>query len=308
MSTPRERFRARTMYLIRDLQPDISATELKVFRRILDLIPESEIVAALETGSVTAVLALFSDDVMAVAVGPLRSVLTDALRRSAETMIRDIPRARDLGVVFDVLNPRVIEAVRALDDRFVQQLTSDVRATVRQVAERTLRDGINPRESARELRAAIGLGPSQEEQVQNFRRALETGDTSKVMTYTKRDRRFDATIRKGELSPAQVDKMVDIYRKRRIALNAEAVSRTAALNAQRGGQRLAWDSAIDRGIVDKSDLMKERIVTMDGRQRDEHEALNGQRRRYDEAYDNGEIVSGTLSWSCRCLDRYYLAA
>jgi hypothetical protein len=218
-----------------------------------------------------------------------------------------LPRARELVGVFDVLNPRVIDAVRALDDKVTAALKADVREMVRGAVERGLVEGVNPRTSARSIRQAVGLGPTQEQQVRNFRRALETGDVAKALGYEKRDRRFDARIRRGELTPAQIDQMVDIYRKRRIALNAESVARTAALDSVKGAQRLSWDSAIARGIVDRDRLRKQWVTTLDGRERPLHHRLNGTVVGYDETFPTGDIVPGQSEWNCRCIARYFLA-
>jgi hypothetical protein len=110
------------------------------------------------------------------------------------------------------------------------------------------------------------------------------------------------------LAPEQVDTMVDVYTKRRLALNAETTARTAALQAQKLGQRLAWDDAINKGVVDRARLMKKWIGVNDSRERPTHVAMNGTVAHFDEPFlPIGQMTPGEDEYNCRCLARYFLA-
>lgn len=307
MSFSAEALRARLLRAAALLQPELNGALLRGIDRLLEAVPESAIVAALESGGAAAVVALFDEATIAAAFGTVAPAIAEAVREAAQAAARDLPRARELTGVFNVLNPRVVESVREINTKVMRSLTDSVRATVRQNAERGLVEGVNPRTSARAIRSVIGIGPTQEQQVQNYRRALEQGDAAKALTYAKRDRRFDGTVRKGNLSAAQIERMTDIYRKRRIALNAASVSRTAALDAVRSAQRLSWEAAADRGIVERDLLRKQWIATQDARTRDEHEALHLSVVGFDEAFANGEVTPGESTYSCRCVARYFQA-
>lgn len=206
--------------------------------------------------------------------------------------------------------PWTIDAIRKLDTKVIQTLKADVRETVRAYVENGLRDGVAPREVGRQLRSVIGLAPSQEQAVANFRQSLIDGKAGKSLGYKLRDRRFDATIRKGGPSPEQIEKMAEAYRKRFIAHNATTNAREATVGAMREGQHLAWKDAIDRGIVDGSRLKKMWIAVAgpagDGRNRPEHLVLHGETVGWDDPYSNSEIIPGSSTFGCRCLSRYFL--
>jgi hypothetical protein len=153
----------------------------------------------------------------------------------------------------------------------------------------------------------IGLAPNQLKAVDNFRQMLETGD-AEALTRALRDRRFDKTIRnalKGDgLTPEQIDRMTDAYRKRFLAFNAETNTRTAALDAQKLGQRLTWEQAVARGDVDGSRLTKRWSGTLDDRERDSHLAMEGETVPWDQPYSNGQMQPGDSEYNCRCVSIY----
>lgn len=302
----------------RSLSPDVAAAILLAFAAIRDRVSEAQLTRAVERGTVDQVIEeVVTAIALTAAFQPVRERLRGGLVASVKYFTKALPvppvAGRTLVLSFDALNPRVLDAVRTLETKVITSLEDDITAVVRTAAEQGLRDGVNPRAVGRQIRSVIGLGPTQEQEVRNFRAALEGRDGRSPFDYQRRDKRFDATIRRafdaGEGLPAdRIDRMVETYRKRRIAWNAETVARTAALDAQKMGQRLSWEDAIGTGIVDRDRLMKQRIGVDDARERDEHRAINNEVRHFDAPYSNGEMVSGDLSWNCRCIDRYYLAA
>jgi uncharacterized protein with gpF-like domain len=238
------------------------------------------------------------DDVIEQAFRDVRLEMRNGLSRSVQYFARDIPGPGT--VAFDILNPRVLDAVRTLETRVMTNLSSNVRETVRQAIERGLVEGTAPKTVARELRSVIGLAPNQEEAVNNFRRSLE-GSNGSPLRYKLRDKRFDRSIAKGGLSPEQIQKQTAAYRKRMLAFNAETHSRTAALDAQKLGQRLSWEDAIERGIVDASAIVQTWTGVDDGRERPEHVAMNGETVPFGEPFSNGDMVPGEHDYNCRCI-------
>ena len=158
---------------------------------------------------------------------------------------------------------------------------------------------------ARDLRTVVGLGPAQLQQVDNFRDALLGQNGRSITGYTLRDKRFDRTILKGDLTPQQVDKMVEAYTRKRVAQNAESVARTATLDAQKLGQHLAMDDAVKKGVYDPNRLVKTWRGVMDSRERPEHVAMEGETVPYDQAYSTGEITPGSSTYNCRCISIYH---
>jgi hypothetical protein len=106
------------------------------------------------------------------------------------------------------------------------------------------------------------------------------------------------------LSPAQIDRMTDAYRKRFVAFNAETNTRTAALDAQRLGQHLSWQQAVERGDIDGTTLTKRWSGTLDDRERDSHLEMEGETVPYDQPYSNGQMIPGDTEYNCRCVSIY----
>lgn len=289
------------------LQPDIARAIIEAFEIIRKAITEAQFEALLARPDVLDglnALQLLDEALLNRAFGPLRQALFQQTSQGVAYYARGIPGLGQTYVAFDVLNPRMVDGVRVLDTKVMRALTDSVRATVRQVVERGIIDGVNPREIARELRASIGLGPTQEASVRNFRQALLDRDVAKVKTYTLRDRRFDSRIARGAYDDADIDRWTDIYRRRRIAQNAETIARTATLDAQRRAQHLAWEGAIDNGVVGRSTLMKRWVGTLDSRERPTHVAMEGETVGFDEPFSNGQSLPGDTEYNCRCIVRY----
>lgn len=295
------------------MQPELAAAIFRAYA----ILRASLTVAALERyveerDPDALVRELLTLDLLERSLLPFRERVRQQLARQVKYFAVDLPRGGridgQLAIAFDYLNPRVIDAVRELETKAITTLRDDVRETVRAFVENGLRDGQGTAKIAREIKATLGLAPNQETAVRNFERALR-GENGNPLRYKLRDKRFDGTIRKGEpLTEAQIDTQVAAYRRKMEAFHANTVARTTALDATRLAQRLSWEDAIEKGIVDRDRLMKRRLVVQDGRQRDEHQALYLQVRRFDEPYDNGEVISGELSWNCRCVDQYFQAA
>ena len=192
-----------------------------------------------------------SDKNLNAAFSKYRAQVQLTTRDAVKWYGKDIPgvaaftRGGGGGIAFDHLYPKVIDAVRALDTRVMTRLKGSVRETVRAIIENGLRDGAGPRQTSIAIRDFIGLGKSQWQEVQNYRDALEAGKAGKALGYAARDRRFDASVKSGALDAAKIDKMVEAYTKRRIAINAATTARTATLDSFKAGQRLSWESAIE---------------------------------------------------------------
>jgi hypothetical protein len=248
---------------------------------------------------------LFSDANIDGAFARFRASQQMVTRDAVAYFGKDIPGAAraTVGVAFDVLNPRVVDAVRILDTTMMQTVKADVREVVRAAITKGLEDGVGPRTTARALREVLGLAPNQLEAVSNFEAALRGVDgAGNPLTRALRDKRFDATVKRGNLTEAQIQKMTDAYRRRMVAFNAETNARTATLDALKLGQELSWRDAIDKGILPEgAGLFKQWKGVMDDREREEHIAMEGETVPFDQPYSNGEMVPGESTYNCRCV-------
>ncbi len=297
-----------------ELEPEVRRAIAKAFRFVQqELGSDAALTQFVKTGGVDRVTTqLLSDQNLDRAFAAADREVQRTVMRGAQAEAVHIPGARLHGLLsvgFDVLNPKVVTAIRQLDTRVMQTLKDGIRETVRTRIQLGLEAGEGPLSIARDLRDVIGMAPNQLAAVQNFERMLREGDTE-ALTRELRDHRFDATLRnalgpdgKG-LTETQITKMTEAYRTRMIAWNAETNARTATIDALKLGQSLAWDNAVENGVVDGSRLWKTWIGRMDSRERPSHVAMEGDTVRYNDPYSNGQQIPGDDEYNCRCASLY----
>lgn len=205
-------------------------------------------------------------------------------------------KVTDALVRFDVTNYRATARAQANQLEIVSGLSRETRQVVTNVISDGVSRGVNPRAIARDLRDSIGLTPTQEGHVRNFRRQLEDGDFRGALRRELRDKRSDRMLRrlardKGALTPAQIDKLVEDYRGRYVAYRAEVIARTESLRATHQGNEDLFAQAIERGDIDAADLVREWHAGRSARTRDSHRTMNGQQRKLGEAFTSGAGVS-----------------
>lgn len=292
--------------------PGLLADIIAAFDVIRASLSDQDIADAMKSGAMDELVSrIIANAVLNTAFQPVKNRLRESIVRAVPTYARNLPvppaAARDIGIAFDYLSPNVVPAIRGLETTVLTNLESGIRETVRAFVENGLRDGASQATVARNLRPMIGLGRSQLQEVENFRDALLGRNGRTITDYTLRDRRFDAAIRKGNLTPADIEKQVARYRDRRIAQNAQTIAHTAALDAQKLANRLAWQQAIDHGSIDGSKSRKTWIGVMDTRERPEHVAMEKQTVAFHEPFSNGEMIPGASTYNCRCIARYWQA-
>lgn len=299
------------------LQPAIATAVTRSFALLVAALPEATLTRMIRDGTVDRIVTvLLAEAVMERATLPLRLALRDALERSFRLNIRYLPNAGrvsgTVAVFFDRLNPRVLDALRSLESGVLTGLHDSVRETVTQTIARGLEERRAPAAIARTVRDVVGLPPKDEKAVANFRKMLETGDRE-ALTRLLRDKRFDKTLERAfgpdgkGLSADQVERMTAAYRRRAVASNAETLSRTATTQAYKTATRESWQSAIDRGIVDGGNLMRQWIGVADNRERESHLRMNDTVVPFDQPYPNGQQYPGEGEFNCRCVDRFFIS-
>ncbi len=286
------------------MNPDVSAAILRAFSVIRDSLNDAQLVRLIQLGQLDRLVSdVLSQAMMDTAMQPVRDVMRRGIAKAVPYFARDIPkppRLSNVSVAFNVLNPRVIDAVRALETKVITGLEQTARDVVVAYVENGLRNGDGPRVIARSLRSVIGLGPTQLQEVENYRQKLLAGQS--VAGYTLRDKRLSTK------TPEQIERAVTAYTKRRIAQNAETVARTAALDAQKMAQRMSWMDAAEKGIVDMSKLRKRWMGVLDERERPLHLQAQGETAGFDEPFPTThEVVPGESTYNCRCIAQYFVA-
>jgi hypothetical protein len=297
------------------MTPELAAAFLRAFARIREEMSEAALARAIALGFADRIVEqMLTQTILDVAFAPVRQQLRETLRIAVPYYARTMPPrvVREVSIAFDVLSPHVQQGIRALESRVITTLQGEVRETVRTAVAKGLMDGSAHRVAAKQIRASVGLAPNQIREVELFRAKLERAhETTDWLDNKLRDKRFDAALRKARasgqpVSTERVDAMTDAYRKRRIAQHASTVSGTAAKDAQRLANRLSWENLVEQGGVDRANLWKRRLVVLDGRERPEHHAMSREEQPFDAPYTNGEVISGSLSWNCRCTDSYFV--
>lgn len=295
------------------LSPELAKRELAAYELVRRGLSQSELVAAIESGLVDqlTLAAALSDEAISPAFAQLRLALDQSVLTATRLSNADLPKS--FGATFDLLNPNVIRAARTLDTAVIDRLIiPDMRETFRQTIIDGLEDGLGTDTIARNARASIGLAPNQQQAVRNFNTMLKDGNRE-ALTRTLRDKRFDKTLNKAlgvegtGLSSKQVETMTDAYRRRMIAHNAKTHARTAAVDAQKLGQRVSWQDAVDKGLVDPRRMRRTWTTVGDGKVRDEHVAMNGETVGFNERFSNGDLIPGESTFNCRCAARVFLA-
>ena len=199
----------------------------------------------------------------------------------------------DALVTFDATNQRAVLWAQRNRLQLGGGVTTEQREVIRGAIAEGIGAGRNPREVARDIRDSLGLTEYQRSHVASYRRALEAGDFANALGRELRDGRSDKLLRRlaredGQLTAAQVDRMVARYAENYVAYRAETIARTEALRAVHQGADEAFQQAIDLGQIEAGQLEFEWLAGSAPRTRDWHASMNGQKRPPGEAFVSGQ--------------------
>ena len=195
----------------------------------------------------------------------------------------------DVGrIVFDQVNDRAVEAMRANQLTLVTEFNAEQRRATLAALNDGVARGLGPRDQARAFRDSIGLTETQQGHVANYRAALERaglggqGQTA-ALTRALRDKRGDAAVLRAarETQPIpkeKIDWMVTRYTERYVKYRSQVIARTEALGAVHQGSEEMYRQAVEAGTIEAEHLDRTWSTTLDGRERFTHELLNGQKR------------------------------
>lgn len=208
-------------------------------------------------------------------------------------------------VTFNIRSERAEQWIAQYSSQMVTRITESQREGIQAVLREGIEKGNNPRRTAldiigrkgagnRRRGGIIGLTKPQADAVVKARDELRSGDPAKLRSYLnrkRRDKRFDATVRKAleegkPLSKKVTDKIAGRYSDKLLQLRGETIARTEATAALNAGRDEAWQQAYDNGSIDPTFVTSTWKTSVDGRERDAHREMHNQQRAYNEPFNS----------------------
>lgn len=174
------------------------------------------------------------------------------------------------------------------------------------------------RASKRRTGGIVGLTRGQAGYVAAARAELADPDLmANYLTRARRDRRFDGIVRRAmrdgrPVAQADIDRIAARYSDRLLAYRGDVIARTETLTSLSAAREEAMRQLIDTGAIRADQVTKVWRATGDGRTRDTHQAMNGQKARIDGLFttptgfrmahpgDTSHGAPGSETIQCRC--------
>lgn len=229
---------------------------------------------------------------------------------------------------FSIAEPGTARYISQYVAEHVAEISQNTAVAIQQTVQRNEAASINPRTTAREVKANIGLTAKQEQAVANYKSFLENGDRQALQRQL-RDKRFDSTVNNAivndtRLTTKQIDTMTERYRQKYLKYRSEVIARTEQLTAVTVGQHQSILQAQAEGKVSPR-LRRDWVYTHDGKARHWHRnvsALNPGGVKVDEKYltqppgrneyldHPRDPVNGSASniIQCRCREKYKMVS
>ncbi len=203
----------------------------------------------------------------------------------AATRLRDLT-GRRIVVHWNQANPGAEQYLRYASSDLITLLDDDTRRAVRVALNNGYAQGRGPRQIAldiagrrvgqRRVGGIIGLNEPQTQWVTNMRAYLQNRELSRVLGMTKRDRRFDSLLRRGDpLSSTQIDRMTQAYSDRLLKLRADTIARTETAHAVEAAKTEAFQQYVDKSGVPEQYIIRRWDHPGGRNSRDWHSEMNG---------------------------------
>jgi hypothetical protein len=211
-----------------------------------------------------------------------------AVAEAADFAAKVGPLRPTVGISFDATDPAAAALMRANTLNFVREFSAAQREATRTALVDALGSGQSRQAAARAFRESIGLTSNQRDAVESYRALLEGGSRD-ALARALRDRRFDPSVEaaadgRRELTPDQIDRMVDRYRARYLAYRAETIARTESVRVISQAREEAFRQTIDRAGIAQEDTEQVWHAVEDNRTRITHRALDGQVQPFGEPF------------------------
>lgn len=297
------------------IEANIKQSFLDAVRRLGDSVDTARVADLLRQGKVGEAIGFVNETLSAQGFSTVASSVSQAAL-AAGIDAAAAPALGSASFGFGVTNPQTVSFLRNYEFGLIRDLTMDARASVAAAIQHGVEAGINPIDTARDVRDYLGLTPRQTQAVLNYRDALVDGDSS-ALDRALRDKRFDPSVERalrgdGDLSPDKIDRMVQRYQERYLRYRSETIARTESMRAVNRGNLEAWRQAANDGVVAADQIVRFWVHSHDEKVRDSHLAIpdmNPDGVGLDEPFDSplGPIMypcdpnaepSNTIN--CRC--------
>lgn len=293
--------------LVRALTPEMRRALERIHEALREAADDPRVMQLVVSGRINdAVDLVLGHERVGVARTAVRAELSGALAKAGtEWSALLVTPTVGVRIAYPALNAAAMRALDRLDTQFFPPIFEETRKAFTIGVRAGLDAGTNPRVVARGLRNYVGLTEYDANIISTFQLQLR-GNPAAALARTLRDARFDGTIRRAmaegvAIPEARIASMVEAYAERLVNWRAETWARTSALNATREANLSAWSNAADAlGIAD-DDVEKGWSTTLDGRERPEHNALDGTWVGMNETFPNGAMTPGEGEWNCRCV-------
>jgi hypothetical protein len=151
-------------------------------------------------------------------------------------------------------------ALQSLRDELGANVDAGANSVIRMLLLDSLRTSTDPGTVAERLRQVIGLDVQSAKAVANYRRLLQTGDST-ALRRALRDQRYDDLVRAAvrgnvRMTPDLIEKMVAGYADRMLAHRADRMAATEAMQAAVSGIRDAHLQAVNSGRLFDSEVKR----------------------------------------------------
>ena len=276
---------------------EVALAFMAAVRDITRQVEVQKLILALERRDLDAAMQALHID--RAAFQPLEAKLVEAFTAGGQGAVATMPAAVSIGFRFDPGNQRAAAIIREMAGTLITRLTEGEIDQARAFLADGMARGAGPRSVALDLvgrisRATgqrtgglIGLSGPYRDYVATARAELASTDPARLRNYLtrkQRDRRFDRAVSRaietGKPVPAETARTaVTRYSARLVRLRGEIIARTEGLPAIRAAKHEAFQQLVDDGRIDVMDIVRGWSTTEDGRQRDTHDAMNGQEVR-----------------------------
>jgi hypothetical protein len=276
---------------------EVANAYLAAIRDITSQVEVQKLILAIERRDLQA--ALDALHLNRAAFQPVEAKIAEAFVAGGQGAVSSMPAAVSIGFRFDPGNQRAAAILRETAATLITRLLDNEIEQARALLAEGMATGRGPRSVALDLvgrisRATgqregglIGLSGPQREYVAAARAELASIDPALLRNYLtrkQRDRRYDKAviraIETGKAIPAETARIaVTRYSARLVRLRGEVIARTEGLPAIRAAKHEAYQQLVDEGRVEAMDIVRGWSTNQDGRQRDTHDAMNGQEAR-----------------------------